>query len=323
MTGFLVIDKPPGITSHDVVAVVRAVTGIKKVGHTGTLDPFATGVLPLALGGATRLIQFLDESIKIYDATIALGTATDTGDPTGPVIDTKPLPTVDEEAVEAALRGFVGERMQTPPKYSAVKHKGRPLYQYARMGQEVKVAARKITIHDMELKEYDREKLRVLITCGRGTYARVLADEVAEAIGTAGHLADLARLRSGPFFYDDALTMPHLAELVSAEENKTWEEVLLGRGPREERVKWKHRDEVMDGLKPFFKRPLDVLSHLPLVDVNPVDVKRIRSGGVAPLPPAGLAGQGVFLVVCGDELIAVAQQSGRGTRIVKVVDKPR
>ena len=320
MTSFLVIDKPPGITSHDVVAVVRAVTGIKKVGHTGTLDPFATGVLPLALGGATRLIQFLDESTKVYDAIIALGEATDTGDPTGSVIRQEPLPKVDEAAVESALRGFIGERMQTPPKYSAVKHKGRPLYQYARMGQEVKVAARKITIHDMELKEYDGKRLRVVITCGRGTYARVLADEVATAIGTAGHLAELVRLRSGPFFHDDALSLPQLAQLVSAEEDKTWEEVLLGRGRREERVKWKHRDEVMAGLKSHFKRPLDVLAHLPLTDVNKTDVKRIRSGGLAPLPPAGLGGQGVFLVVCGDELVAVAQQSGRGTRIVKVVD---
>ncbi|MEO0603073.1 MAG: tRNA pseudouridine(55) synthase TruB, partial [Myxococcota bacterium] len=140
MNGFLVIDKPAGITSHDVVAAVRRVTGVKKVGHTGTLDPFATGVLPLALGRSTRLIQFLDESIKVYDATIRFGTSTNTGDPTGEVATTAELPDADEADVIRVLDGFLGEREQEPPAFSAVKVAGKPMYHYARKGQTVSQA---------------------------------------------------------------------------------------------------------------------------------------------------------------------------------------
>ena len=136
MRAFLVMDKEPGMTSHDVVAIVRAVTGIKTGGHTGTLDPFATGVLPLALGPATRFIQYLDESLKVYDATIRLGSATPTGDPEGEVVREGGAP--DWGRVEKVLQGVVGVRMQTPPAYSAVKVDGKPLYRYARAGIEKK-----------------------------------------------------------------------------------------------------------------------------------------------------------------------------------------
>ena len=164
---FLIVDKPPGVTSHDVVAVVRAVTGLKKVGHTGTLDPFATGVLPLALGGATRLIQYLDEDRKIYDAVIQLGTATDTGDPTGSVIAEAPVPALNRARVLEVLDGFRGQRMQTPPRYSAVKVAGRPLYDYARKGVDVEVKARPIRIDAMELLSLGENTLRVAIQIGR------------------------------------------------------------------------------------------------------------------------------------------------------------
>jgi tRNA pseudouridine(55) synthase len=316
---FLVVDKPPGITSHDVVALVRAVTGIKKVGHTGTLDPFATGVLPLALGGATRLIQFLDESVKIYDATIRLGSATDTGDPTGTVVDEKPLPDADEDEVRDVLRGFLGERMQTPPAYSAVKHKGKPLYHYARKGVDVQVAARPITISDLELHHYDGQTLRVGITCSRGTYARVLAHEIAEALGSAGHLEALSRPRSGPFLIEDAIDMPTLSEMVAAEPGHPWEDVLLSRGKREERVKWRPRDEVRALLEPRVRRPLDALSHLPLADVTPADAERIRRGGGMPPAPAGLSVGSRFLVVCGAEVLGVAELGSRGPTPLRVL----
>ena len=209
---FLVVDKPAGITSHDVVALIRAVTGEKKVGHTGTLDPFATGVLALALGPATRLMQFLDESIKVYDMVIALGTATDTGDPTGQVVAEAPVPPLEAARVEEVLRTFLGERMQRPPAYSAVKHQGRPLYSYAREGVAVEVAARPITVRDLRLEGIEGARLRVVLSCSRGTYARVLAEEIGVALGTVGHLASLARLRSGPFVLEDAISMDQLAE---------------------------------------------------------------------------------------------------------------
>lgn len=315
---FLVIDKPAGITSHDVVAAVRAVLGIKKCGHTGTLDPFATGVLPLALEGATRLIQFVDEALKVYDATISLGAATDTGDPTGTVIREAPLPTATAEEVDAVLRTFIGPRMQTPPAYSAVKHEGKPLYAYARKGVEVTVPARPITIHNVERISYDGKTLRVLISCSRGTYARVLADEIATALGSAGHLSALQRPRSGPFRIEDALSFDKLAAIAAPDSGKPWDEVLISRGKREERVAWHPRDEVRAAIAPYLRRPIDVLSHLPLVDLRPADADRIRRGGNVPVPPPGMPFGGKYLVVQGDEVLAVAEATPKGVKSVRV-----
>jgi tRNA pseudouridine55 synthase len=314
---FLVVDKPPGITSHDVVALVRAVTGVKKVGHTGTLDPFATGVLPLALGGATRLIQYLDERIKVYDAVVAFGSATDTGDPTGEVVRTAPLPVADTAEVNELLRSMVGPQLQRPPAYSAVKVKGKRLYQYARKGETVEVEPRKIELFDLELLEYDREHLRVRIECSRGTYARVLADDIATALKSAGHLSALQRPRSGPFLLEDAIGMDELGRLVAGDIGKPWQDVLLKRR-REERVPWRPREEVAAGLASYLRSPLEALSHLPLADVRPSDARRIRDGG--PPPPAPPAARGSrFAVVCGDEMIAVAEDTPRGPVVLRVV----
>jgi tRNA pseudouridine(55) synthase len=319
--GFLVMDKPAGITSHDVVAVVRAVTGVKKVGHTGTLDPFATGVLPLALGPATRLIQYLDESIKGYDATISFGQETDTGDPTGEVIATAPVPTATRAEVESVLTTFLGERMQTPPQYSAVKHKGKRLYQYARKGERVEVAARPITIHGLEIYSYDGQQLHVNISCSRGTYARVLANEIAVALGSVGHLSQLSRSRSGPFYAEDALSMPELSSLVCGDEEKPWKEVLMGKGPRKERVKWRHRDEVRDNLREWMRTPLNAFTHLSFSEVGRDEARRVRNGGSAPATPAGVALGGRFLVVCGDELVAISENTSRGSKVLRVFPK--
>jgi tRNA pseudouridine55 synthase len=320
-SGFLVINKPPGITSHDVVASVRAVTGIKKVGHTGTLDPFATGVLPLALGKATRLIQYLDEAIKVYDATVSLGTATDTGDMTGTVIREAPLPQMSTEEAEAVVTSFVGERLQVPPAYSAVKVKGKPLYHYARRGEIVEAAPRKVIIHNMELLSYSEKEFRVMITCSRGTYARVLADELAIEMGSAGHLSALERPRSGPFFLDDALDMPGLAEMVAQDLGYTWQEVLLS--PKisgaSERVKWKSRNEVRGALTPWIRSPMKSLSHLPLMDVNQEMATHVRKGGTVPAAPGGVMEGGRYLVVSGRELIAVAERTQAGPRALRVI----
>lgn len=325
-TGFLVIDKPPGLTSHDVVAAVRAVTGITKVGHTGTLDPFATGVLPLALGRSTRLIQFLDESIKVYDARIRLGSATDTGDPTGTVVRTAPVPDLDVGGIDEVLQSFVGARMQEPPAYSAVKVAGRPMYAYARKGVEVKAPARSIHLHSVELVSYEEGLLRVRISCSRGTYARVLADEMAVALGTAGHLEALTRDRSGPFWLEDAISMQQLSDIVTAEPGRTWQEVLLPRrGPRPPegaeptRVKWKPKDEVYKLLEPFVRSELRCLTHLPLADVGNLEARRVRTGGGIPAPPRGVAIGGRYLVVSGSDLVAVAESTARGPKVLRVV----
>ena len=320
--GFLVVDKPPGITSHDVVAAVRAVTGIEKVGHTGTLDPFATGVLPLALGGATKLIQYLDESIKIYDATIRLGSATDTGDPTGQVIAEAPLPTADRAGVDAVLRSFLGDRMQEPPAYSAVKHEGRPLYHYARKGVEVKVDARPIKVHDLEVVSYTPEELRILITCSRGTYARVLAHEIATALGSCGHLSALERPRSGPFLLGDALQMAQLGEIVGGPGGPPWPEVLAPRrkGSPVERVPWRPRAEVLEGLRPWIRRPLDVLRHLPIAEVGVGQAVRVRQGALLPPAPPATPIGGRYLVVCGADLLGIAENAPRGPQLLKLLE---
>jgi tRNA pseudouridine(55) synthase len=297
---------------------VRAVTGIPKVGHTGTLDPFATGVLPLALGRATRLIQFLDESIKVYDATVRLGCATDTGDPTGTVVREAPLPTADRGEVEAVLASFVGDRMQEPPAYSAVKVAGKPMYHYARKGEAVKAAARPIKLHALDLLAYDDGLLRVRITCSRGTYARVLADEIAVALGSAGHLEALNRDRSGPFFAEDAIGMDRLSAMATTEADLGWHEVLMARRG-ERRVPWRPRDEVLAALAPLVKSELQCLTHLPLADVGDVDAKRIRNGVGGPVPPRGVVLGGRYLVVHGSELVAIAESTARGPKMLRVL----
>jgi len=205
ISGFLVVDKPAGITSHDVVAVLRSTLRIKKIGHTGTLDPFATGVLPLAIGPSTRLIQFLDEGVKIYDATISLGRSTDTGDLMGDENGTSPVPQLEAPSVQRLLDGFCGEQMQTPPAYSAVKVDGKPLYKYAREGKSVQVAAKKIRIDSVQLLDLREDEVDIRVQCGRGTYIRVLGEQIAVALGTHGHLCQLRRLSSGPFDLTGAL----------------------------------------------------------------------------------------------------------------------
>lgn len=297
--GFLVVDKPPGLTSHDVVAILRAVTGLKKVGHTGTLDPFATGVLPLALGSATRLIQYLDEDEKVYDAGVVLGTATDTGDPTGTVIVERPVPPLERAAVERVLAGFLGTRMQTPPKYSAVKVAGRPLYSYARAGEAVEVKARPVRIDAMELTGFDPPLLRVLIRCSRGTYARVLAEEVGEALGTAGHLGELRRLGSGPFRIEHAIGLSRVAEIVAGDPD--WTRVLRP-GRDGERVPWRPREQVLAGLVPWVTTPRDALRHLPAVALSPLAARRWAQTGEAPDGPPGAPR---YLLLVGDEVLGV------------------
>ena len=306
--GFLVVSKEADITSHDVVAMVRAVTGIRKVGHTGTLDPFARGV-PLALGSATRLIQYLDESQKVYDATIALGSATDTGDPTGEVIEERPVPELDLHGVSAVLDGFVGDRMQKPHRYSAVKVRGKRLYEYARRGEEVEVEARPIEIFALRALALDEGSLRVELCCSRGTYARGLADEIATALGTVGHLSALTRLRSGPFDLSRAIGLPALSELVAG--TPEWTRALR-RQRGEDRVPWFPREQVHAALGSWMHSPSASLSHLPALRVSAGVGEALARGGQVPPPPVGVRAGGRYLVTHGDELFALALSLGGG-----------
>jgi tRNA pseudouridine55 synthase len=312
---FLVVDKAPGMTSHDVVALVRAVTGIKKVGHTGTLDPFATGVLVLALGKATRFIQFLDERLKVYDATIQLGWSTTTGDPEGEELERSPVPTL--ENIEEVLEGFVGKQMQTPPAYSAVKVAGKALYKYARSGEKVEAKPREIEIYSVRLIEAKEETIRVEIRCSRGTYARVLAEDIAVKFGTHGHLVELRRLQSGPFEIDQAIDMPGLGVIAAGMSD--WTKAFSREG---ERVKWLPREEVCKQLFVRSQTLAEALSHMPLAPVSSIERAKVLRGDVVPAPPSSVEEGGRYLAIMDQEVLSVAERVGSGGKVLRALGAP-
>lgn len=207
--GILVVDKPVGPTSHQVVNLVRQGTRIRKVGHAGTLDPRASGVLVLCLGSATRLSEYLSTSVKRYEAMIRFGSATRTYDSEGEIIlETGKSPT--RVQIEHMLPEFRGEISQMPPAFSAIKIRGRKAYEIARAGGEPQLKPRKITIFDLQLKSYNAPDLSLAIECSAGTYIRSIAHDLGERLGTGAHLAALRRTRSGPFSIDDAVPLPKL-----------------------------------------------------------------------------------------------------------------
>ncbi|HEU5098712.1 MAG TPA: tRNA pseudouridine(55) synthase TruB [Roseiflexaceae bacterium] len=211
MHGFLNIDKPAGLTSHDVVAKIRRLAGQKRVGHAGTLDPAATGVLVVALGNATRLIEYVqDATSKRYLAVVRLGVTTSTDDAEGPVLDTRPVPALARAAVERALEPLRGEIAQVPPMYSALHHQGRRLHELAREGIVVDRAARLVTIERLDLLEYDLPLLTLDIMCSKGTYIRSLARDLGEALGCGAHLHALRRTAVGAFLVEDAVPLEAL-----------------------------------------------------------------------------------------------------------------
>lgn len=214
--GVLVVDKPSGWTSHDVVARLRALLGIKRVGHTGSLDPLATGVLVICLGKATRIIPYLDEHQKEYVAEIRLGASTDTYDAEGRQVRRYEGPAVARGDVDAACERFVGEIQQIPPMFSAVKVGGQPLYRLARKGQTIERAPRKVTVFELTVLEYAFPRLLVRVLCSKGTYVRSLAYDLGERLGCGGYLAALRRLRSGRFRIGGALTLERIAEAAEA-----------------------------------------------------------------------------------------------------------
>jgi tRNA pseudouridine55 synthase len=203
--GVLVVDKTPGVTSFDVVSLVRRRLGIQRVGHAGTLDPDASGVLPMLLGEATKLMAYLADQDKEYVATLRLGVTTDTGDLSGRVRAEVPLPAIDRATVEQACRRFVGRIKQVPPMYSAVHHGGRRLYELAREGVEVVREPREVVIHAIEVQELAPPRLRIRVVCGKGTYLRTLAVDLGTALGGGAAVERLVRTRVGPFPLAEAL----------------------------------------------------------------------------------------------------------------------
>ncbi len=212
MDGVLVIDKPRGVTSFDVVARVRRALRTKKAGHTGTLDPMATGVLPICVGVATRVAGHITLGEKAYEAELRLGAETDTLDADGKVVAEAPVPpgALSAEALEAALSRFRGTFPQTPPMFSAVKIGGKRLYELAREGVEVERPAREVTVHELTLREVTAEGFRFYVRCSKGFYVRTLAQELGRALGTLAHLTALRRVQVGPFRIDQALSLDAL-----------------------------------------------------------------------------------------------------------------
>lgn len=219
MFGFLNVYKPAGITSHDVVSCLRRVTKIKQIGHTGTLDPFAEGLLLVCIGKATRLIEYLDDD-KAYTGVIQLGSATDTYDKEGKIIKTSDK-MVTKTDIESALIHFTGEIEQLPPIYSAIKVNGKKLYQYAREGKEVKIEPRRVNISSLEILDFDEANRQVTlhIECSKGTYIRSIANDLGEKLGTYGHLIKLIRTKVGDFKVNDSIKLDELDTYEKVQSN--------------------------------------------------------------------------------------------------------
>jgi len=213
MNGIVIIDKPEGWTSQDVVSKLRGVFKTRRIGHGGTLDPMATGVLPVFVGRATRGVEFFEHAEKVYETVLKPGITTDTEDITGTVL-TEQDAFVTGEMVEAALPKFRGEIMQVPPMYSALKVNGQKLYELARKGKEVERQPRPITIHELTLLGMDAEGIRLRVHCSKGTYIRTLCKDIGEALGCGGCMASLRRVQAGEYTIEEAVS---LDALVSAE----------------------------------------------------------------------------------------------------------
>ena len=219
MFGFLNVYKPKGKTSHDVVAILRRVTKIKQIGHTGTLDPFAEGVLPICIGKATRLIEYLNDD-KAYIGTVQLGKSTTTYDLEGETVDVSDK-TPDIEEIENELNNFRGDIEQLPPIYSAIKVNGKKLYEYARKGEEVEIKPRSVNINELKILNYDQENriLELYIKCSKGTYIRSIAHDLGKNLGCFGHLIKLVRVKAGDFEVENSIKLEDLTDIETVQKH--------------------------------------------------------------------------------------------------------
>ncbi len=215
ITGFLLLDKSIERTSNHALQDVKRLFQAKKAGHTGSLDPLATGMLPICFGAATRFSQYLLDADKTYEFTAALGEQTSTGDREGEVVEVAPIPKDWVSSLSEILNSFLGTTQQIPSMYSAIKHKGRPLYEYARAGVEIERAARHITVHEIAVLSVEENKFHARVRCSKGTYVRTLAEDIAKKLGTVGHVHALYRTQVGPFKKDALYTLDELKDIQS------------------------------------------------------------------------------------------------------------
>jgi tRNA pseudouridine55 synthase len=307
---FLVIDKPIGPTSHNVVALLRVALGRVRVGHTGTLDPFASGVLPLAIGSATRWISFLDEQWKEYEADLRLGEKSNTGDCEGSIVARAEVPLLAASEIEEALAQFIGKQPQMVPAFSAVKKDGRRLYDYARAGEEVDRPTRMIEIASISLLSFDGDRIRFKLRCSRGTYVRTLGEDIAEALGTVGHLTALRRVQSGPFTLEHAVDPVELLRILGV--SSPW---------------WGCRfnvsfdpDEVWQRLEEYRLTLADSFRTLPTVPLEQQVADRVRNGidpkpGFLPLHEVGA----IVGFTYEGELIALARHDSNRIKLLRVI----
>jgi tRNA pseudouridine55 synthase len=216
INGIILLDKAQGASSNACLQEVKRLFNANKAGHTGSLDPLATGVLPLCFGEATKISQFLLDADKIYRTRIKLGVRTDTADSEGSVISERDASTITREQILNALPQFTGDILQMPPMYSALKHQGTPLYKLAREGKEVERASRPVTIYELELTEFSGDEIELEIHCSKGTYVRTIADDIGEVLGCGAHVTALRRLQAGGFDESDCVTISTLRELKEA-----------------------------------------------------------------------------------------------------------
>ena len=212
MDGILIINKPQGYTSHDIVNIVKKALNTPKVGHTGTLDPNATGVLPILIGKATKVSKYLIEHNKTYVAELALGEKSSTGDTEGEIIEKKEVPLLNEEQIKQVLKSFEGKQMQTPPIYSSIKINGKKAYEYARKGQNIQLEPRPIEIMKISFIKFENNVLKYEVQCSKGTYIRVLCEDIAERLGTVGLMKNLCRTRVNEFDIEDSCKIAQIAK---------------------------------------------------------------------------------------------------------------
>jgi tRNA pseudouridine55 synthase len=291
--GLLIVDKPDGITSMGVVRQVKRRFGIRKAGHIGTLDPFASGVLPVIVNEGTKLVPFLEEEPKEYEATLKLGEETTTDDRTGERVAQKPWEGTSPAAVQTAFESFVGTIEQIPPMFSAIKVHGEPLYRLARKGIEIERKQRSVTIFELEIKRVILPEVHFRVACSKGTYIRTLARDIGRKLGCGGHLLSLRRVRSGPFTLEQSIPWEALKDLSRAQD-----------------------------LRPWILSPREALKKLPEVIGDERMVRKVRVGqemvvrdlSSQPLPVFE-KGQRVRLTSLNDGLVAIVQTEMKDTEV--------
>lgn len=253
--GVIVLDKPAGLSSRQALNKANGIVHARKIGHTGSLDPLATGVLPLVLGNATKFSQYLLNADKEYEVTAKLGIATASGDADGEILSERPIDQVTLDQIEIALERYRGEIMQTPPMFSALKHEGQPLYRLARKGLEVEREARKQTIFENRILSFKDDELQLHLHCSKGTYVRTLVHDLGEDLGCGAHVSELRRTRAGPFDSSELVTM---AQLETAKDQQSIDQLL---------------------------KPVEsTIGHWPLLEINKVAAFYVRQGQSVAVP---------------------------------------